>query len=273
MSYCAQLASGCGAYMHDRGHIEKAFVYAGKSAQNGVAAATMVTAGFTGADDVFSGDRNFLDAYGAPPHRGALIDELGIRYEIVRTNIKKWCVGSPIQPALDGIDAVFRENGLELPSVERVEVRLAPEQLHTVDNRPMPNVNIQHLIALLLVRGTVGFVESHDASLMQDADVLAIRQCVSLVPDEALEHARPPRQTIVEVTTRDGRHFSRRVVAVRGTPDNPMSRNEVIAKAHELIAPILGARRCRELVARVLEIETVTDMALLRPLLSAGPAT
>jgi 2-methylcitrate dehydratase PrpD len=267
LSYCAQFASGCGAYMHDRGHVEKAFVYAGKSAKSGVSAAAMVAAGFTGADDVFSGERNFLDAYGAPPRREALSDELGSRYEILHATIKKWCVGSPIQPALDGLHTLMREHSIPLSDIRDVWIQLAPSQLKTVDNRPMPNVNIQHLVALMLSKGRVGFAESHDPSLMNDPRLLELRRKVRLTALEELEHARPPRQTIVEISTVNGATLSQRVVAVRGTPDNPMSWEEVAAKATDLIAPVIGDVRCRELVELSGDMERIADINSLRPLL------
>ena len=55
--------SGISCWMRDEEHIEKAFDFGGMPARNGVAAAAMVAAGFTGVDDVFSGERNFFVAY------------------------------------------------------------------------------------------------------------------------------------------------------------------------------------------------------------------
>ena len=46
--------------MRDGEHVEKAFDFGGMPARNGVAAATMVAHGFTGVDDVFSGERSFF---------------------------------------------------------------------------------------------------------------------------------------------------------------------------------------------------------------------
>src|SRR5262249_22666830 len=55
LSFCAQQASGVGCHVRDAGHVEKAFDFGGMPARNGVSAATMVAAGMTGVDDVFSG--------------------------------------------------------------------------------------------------------------------------------------------------------------------------------------------------------------------------
>ena len=269
LSYSAQLASGCGSYMHDPGHIEKAFVYAGKSAHNGVLAASLVANGFTGAIDVFSGERNFLDAYAAIPHREELAAELGRRYEVVGTNIKKWTVGSPIQSVLDSVEGLIRDHGIGADAVEAIEVRMAPRYARTADNRPFPDVNVQHLTALMLVDGTATFASCHDAARMKDPRVLALRRRLRLVPTESLEGLRPARQAIVVIDTRDGRRLTRHTKAVRGTIDNPMGRDEVVAKVRDLMSGILGKARTGRLIDTVMAIEDVKDMRKLRPLLSA----
>ena len=268
LSYCAQMASGSGAYMYDRSHVEKAFVYAGKPAQNGVAAAAMVAAGFTAANDPFSGERTFLNAYAASPRREALVEKLGDRYEITRTNIKKWCVGSPIQSTLDGIAALIAEQAVKSSEIERIDIHLAPDQARTVDNRPMPNVNIQHLAALMLTDGTLTFESSHDETRMNDQNIEALKGRIRLVPNEELAAAKPPRQAIVELTI-SGRKLSHRVVNVRGTADNRMPREEVVAKARDLMSPILTPSRSDDLIGRVLEIDTIRDVNTLGSLFSA----
>src|SRR3989442_2733062 len=103
LSYAAQQASGISCWMRDEGHVEKAFDFGGMPARNGVTAATMVAAGFTGVDDVFSGERNFLTAYAVKPDPGELARELGERFEILGTNIKKWSAGSPAQSPIDAV--------------------------------------------------------------------------------------------------------------------------------------------------------------------------
>src|SRR6185436_2779423 len=63
MSYAAQQCSGVSCWMRDEEHIEKSFDFGGMPARNGVVAAAMVSAGCTGVEDVFSGERNFFVAY------------------------------------------------------------------------------------------------------------------------------------------------------------------------------------------------------------------
>src|SRR5207247_2013275 len=97
LDYTAQQSSGIAAWQRDSDHIEKAFVFGGMPARSGVTSALLVHAGWTGIDDIFSGPDNFLLAHAPNADAAALADKLGERYEVVRTNIKKWSVGSPIQ--------------------------------------------------------------------------------------------------------------------------------------------------------------------------------
>src|ERR1700730_7072375 len=55
LDYSAQQVSGFGAWKRDDVHMEKAFLFAGKPAAGAITAAILVSTGFTGVDDVFSG--------------------------------------------------------------------------------------------------------------------------------------------------------------------------------------------------------------------------
>jgi 2-methylcitrate dehydratase PrpD len=273
LSFCAQQASGIGSSVRDSEHIEKAFNFGGMPARNGTTAATMAAAGFSGVDDVFSGERNFFEAYAPKAYPEQLCEGLGERFEIMGTNIKKWSVGSPAQSALDALTALMQEERLQAGDVESIAVHLPTRSARTVDNAPMPDVNVQHLMATLLIDGTLSFVTVHDHARMQDPAVQALRRRITIVPSEELMQARPRRQAIVEARTRDGRSLSRRTLAVRGSADNPMNQTEVEAKALDLIAGVLGKDRAAALVRSIGRLEAVADITALRPLWSAPTET
>jgi len=60
----------------------------------------------------------------------------------------------------------------------------------------------------------------------------------------------PKRVAVVELTMGDGKVLSERVETVRGTAGNPMTREEMIAKARDLIVPVLGADKFQKLSTR-----------------------
>jgi 2-methylcitrate dehydratase PrpD len=270
LDYTAQQSSGIVAWRRDTDHIEKAFVFGGMPARNGVTAALLVKSGWNGVDDIFSGPDNFFAAYSPKAQPEKLIEKLGERYEITQTDIKKWSVGSPIQGPLDAIEAIREKKPFEADQVKKVTVRLAPSVATVVDNRDIPDICLQHLVAVMLIDKTVSFHAAHDKPRMQDAAVQKQRAKVNLVRDEELAKLLPLRETVVEIEFNDGKRLSERVSAVRGTPRNPMGRDEVIDKARDLITPVLGRESCTRLIETVLEIEKLTEIRSLRRLLQRG---
>jgi len=267
LDYAAQQAAGIAAWERDTEHVEKSLVFAGMPARNGVTAALLIQLGGSGVEDILSGPDNFLLAFAPKADPAKLIDKLGERYEITRTNIKKWTVGSPIQAPLDALQIIFRKHPFEADQVRKVTVRVATSEANTVNNREMPDICLQHMVAVMLMDKTASFQAAHDKPRMQDPAVLRLRAKVQLIPDEELQRQYPKRETIVEVTLNDGTALTERVEAVRGTSDNPMTRAEVVAKCRELTAPALGAVKSGKLIESVLSIESMKNVREFRPLL------
>jgi 2-methylcitrate dehydratase PrpD len=239
-------------------------------ARNGVTAALLVRSGWNGVDDVFSGDDNFFQVNAPKGNPATLIEKLGERYEVVNTDIKKWTVGTPIQAPLDAIENIRKRRPFEADDVKAVTVRLAPSVGSVVDNRDIPDICLQHMVAVMLLDKTASFHAAHDKPRMRDAAVLRQRTKVTYLPDEALTRLLPARVAIIDVTLNDGTQLSDRVEAVRGTVRNPMTRAEVVDKARDLMGPVLGSGSTGKLIDTLLTIETVKDIRMLRPLLQRG---
>ncbi len=149
-------------------------------------------------------------------------------------------------------------------------MHLATDEAAIVNNREIPDICLQHMAAVMVMDKTVTFGSAHDKARMKDPATLREREKVKLIPDEQLERLMPLRVAIVEVQLTDGTHLTQRVDNVRGTPKNPMTSDEIVAKARDLIAPILGTAQCASLIDRVVNLEKVRDIRELRPLLQRG---
>jgi 2-methylcitrate dehydratase PrpD len=267
LSYSAQQASGIPFWNRDPYHVEKAFDFAGMPARNGTLAALMVASGFTGVEDPFSGTHNLFAAFAERPNPAVLLAGLGEVFEIERASIKKWCVGSPIQAVLDAIVAITDGARHAPGDIAAITITMPDDRIHIVDDRTMPDVCVQHLAALALLDGTVGFAAGHDLPRMRDPAVLAMRAKMTLVPSAELTIATPARQAIVALTFADGSTRQHHARAVRGTPENPMTLQEVEAKAFELIAPLLGEDHAGALLGAVRDMDAGMRVRSLRPLL------
>jgi 2-methylcitrate dehydratase PrpD len=267
LDYASQQASGYAVWGRDTDHIEKAFVFGGMPARSGVTAALVVRSGWNGVDDVFSGADNFFQVNAPNGKPSVLADGLGERFEIINTDIKKWTVGTPIQAPLDAIENLRRKRPFEADDVKDVVVRLAPSVGAVVDNRDIPDICLQHMVAVMLIDKTASFHAAHDKARMKDATVLRQRSKVRYVPDAELSKLLPVRVAVVEITLSDGTRLIDRVEAVRGTPRNPMPRSEVVDKARDLIGPVVGPATTQKLIDAVLALESLKEIRVLRPLL------
>ncbi len=267
LDYTAQQCSGIAVWQRDTDHIEKGFAFAGMGARSGVTSALLVQSGWTGVDDIFSGADNFFQAYQPNADPAGLAEKLGERYEIVQTNIKKWTVGSPIQAPLDALEIMQKKHPFSAADVKQVIVRTAKSEASIVNNRDIPDICLQHMVAVMLLDKTASFAAAHDKPRMQDPAILHERAKVQLIGDDELERRLPHREAIVEVTLADGTKLLEHVTAVRGTVENPMPREEVVAKARDLMAPVLGDANTASLIEKVFALESVKDIRELRPLL------
>ena len=154
LSYAVQQASGLAYWMRDPDHIEKAFDFGGMPARNGVAAATMVAAGFTGVEDPLAGPAHLLrgvrrDAAARSPGRGPrqpVRDHAGLDQEMA--------VGLADPGGARcarGADARARHR--RRTTSPSLTVRLPDDRIHLVDDRDVPNLCVQHLLAVLLLDG------------------------------------------------------------------------------------------------------------------------
>ncbi len=268
-SYTAQQAAGLSCMFRDKEHIEKAFAMGGMPAHNGVQAALLAQHGFTGVGDVFSGDRNFFWAYEGEANPGELIRELGKKYEVMKTSIKKWPVGGPILGSLDATETLLKTHKFTADDIDKVVVKLAEDRARVVDNRDMPDICLQHLVALMLADRTVTFHSAHDEARMHDPKVLRIRKRTTLIGSP--EMADPGRrwQGKVEITLRDGRFIEHYTYAAPGSWLNPMTREDEAAKALDLMAPVLGKKRAAAVIDAIWQIEKLKDVNVIGTLCRA----
>lgn len=270
LSYLAHEVSGLSCWMVDPDHVQKAYVFGAMAAKNALFATLLTQAGWTGVNDVLYGDRTLFVAFGRGDKGRTLDQPMVLGDEILSSNIKKWCVGSPIQAPLDSLEALCPS----LPAPEdivSVTVEIQAHEAFIVDGRPMPNISLQHLTALYIIDRGLTFASAHDFERMADPPVAALRAKVKLVASEEIQKAGG-RQAIVTIVTRDGRTLRHHTPAVRGTWGNPMPRAEVHQKARDLMAPILGGGRADALLEQLWVLETLDAPTLDRLLASTAVA-
>jgi 2-methylcitrate dehydratase PrpD len=267
ISYAAQQASGSRAWVADDEHIEKAFDYAGMPARNGVTAALLVKMGYTGNRDVLEGDKGIVETY-APCDPKKLLAELGQRYTIASCLVKKYSVGSPMMEAVDATVHMAAQHKINPDNVVKVIARLPESGARTVNNRHMPDVNIQYILAAIIVEGQLTFEAAHDYQRFQNPRVLALKEKVQLIGDEEMERSGKRFQGLVEITLKNGKTLREHVINCRGRPENPMDPEEIERKAAWLMEPVLGKKNVDQIIEASRRLDTVDSIRGLSGLLA-----
>ena len=165
------------------------------------------------------------------PSSKKLVDRLGDVFEIDNASIKKWCVGSPIQSVLDALEILISEHAIDPAGIEKVSLTMPSDRIHIIDDASMPTVCLQHLVALMILRGDCTFSEAHDESLMTNSEILKIRGKIEIIKSDDLVSARPARQSIVNIKLSGGKELKHHAKVVHGTPQRPMTEEDVAKKA------------------------------------------
>lgn len=253
LAYCAQQASGSWQWMLDVRHIEKAFVFAGMGARNGMQAAIMADLGFTGVPDSFDTKQTWFrwpafSGEGSDP--GRLIDGLGEEFELSHAAMKRYPVGGPTQPAVQALLALRRE--VDPGDIAAITVEM-PGSADTFRRANMPALNIPYLAAIIMLDGRLDFVDAQSLDRMNiDEAAKAFAKKVEVVADAAQETGEGEDRTEsarVTIAVTDGSAKSRYVAYVPGFPTHPMGRQDVETKARELIEPVLGNATSKRLIA------------------------
>ena len=161
----------------------------------------------------------------------------------------------------------FPSSRFDPEKIEKVIVRIPYSGARTVNNRIMPDVNVQYMVASILLDGKLTSNRRTIMSRFQNPRVLALKERVQLIGDEEMERTGHRFQGLVEVALKDGRTLREHVIDCRGRPENPMSPEEVEKKAAWLMEPVLGKDNVERVIDSIRRIESLASNRELTKLL------
>ena len=265
LSYTGQQTSGLYTMFRDPEHIEKAYAMGGMPAHNGLQAALMVKAGWTGVEDIFSGERDFFHTF-APEafDRNDLVDGLGKRYEMMRASIKRWPIGGPIQGPMHVLNDLIKDHRFKAVDIEKIVAKMPDKELEIVNNRPMPDISVQHLLAVMALDEKLTFKSAHDFERMKDPKVLKMKRKIFAIGDESLTDVQRRWRCVMEVHLKNGSILHGQTMAAKGSFENPLTISEEKEKALDLIGPTLGKQKAQDLIEQLLNIDKLKNIKKLQ---------
>ncbi|HUZ89720.1 MAG TPA: MmgE/PrpD family protein [Candidatus Acidoferrales bacterium] len=247
----------------------KAF-HPGKSAANGILAATLAASGFTAPRGLFEDPVGFCAVLARENSPDRLVAGLGREWELLQNTYKPYPCGVVCHP---GIDAAIELSGsLSDPSrVTQVLYDCHPILLELVD-RPDPSGELearfsaQHGVAVGLVDGSAGLSQYSDERVRSE-DVRRVRARIELRPKP--EFGR--EEAALEVVMEDGSRLRAHVVNAKGGLARPLSDAELFSKLDDLCRVALPGAAGR-IAASVAALEQAGDLHDLVSAIVPAPA-
>ncbi|WP_167045072.1 MmgE/PrpD family protein [Salinibacterium sp. ZJ454] len=263
LAYGVQRASGTIAWLRDLAHVQKGVDFGGFPGQSAIEIAELVTNGFTGVRDILDGEPNIFEVLGENSDP-SLFDQLGVVDSLSASSIKKYSVGYPAQAPVDAMIELTRAHEFDVADVIAVRCIMPQQNIYVIGDRTMPNIDLRYLLTVALVDRGLGFRASHDHERFHDPAVRALRDRVTLLPDNNPE-TRPAHlvgyPARIEIELESGEVLRGSAGVVRGRFENPMPYEEVEQKCAALLwdctldpDPLLAAMR------RLPRSETLDDL-------------
>ncbi len=207
----------------------------------GITAAYAAKAGYTGPSDSIGGKRGLLAVMSENAKTELLTQFVSDHYEIERIYRKPYAACRHCHPAIEAALSIKHQYGLAPKDIAAVQVETYKLAVGGHDHKDIQGVASAKLstpfsVALALVTDKAG-MNDFNLTTINDKTILGLCQRVKVVSNEELTSWSPLRRAaIVKITTTDGVVFSHEVDYPKGEPENPMTRQEVVAKHLELAA-------------------------------------
>ena len=251
--------------------------HAGWAAHSGMIAAQLAREGFRGPSSIIEGRDGFLHAYSNGADARKVLEGIGSGFEILHTSVKPHACCRYMQPPIDGILKIVKENDLQPDQVAKVKLGLlragAPLIAEPKENKynPQSIVDAQFSMpfgaAIALLYRRAGLNEFHPSKIHSE-EVRRMMKQIEYFVDPDLDRTFPKQWgATAEILTKDGKRYFTKIEYPKGDPENPLSWDELIEKFNDLSSRFMTKERRLKIVDQVKRLEKIRDLQKWSPLL------
>lgn len=250
---------------------------AGHPAMGGVLAALLAEKGFIGTGTVFDGPYGLIKAlsYKDQYDYGRITDTLGKKWEMTETSIKVHACCRFSSPVADCALDLYRQ-GVRAKDIKRILAKVGEFTVKMLCNpeerkrKPITHVDAQFslpwAISVAICKNRTGIYEFR-GDVLNDPEVLELAQKVTWELDPAAEAMYPkayPSTLIAEL--KNGRRLTAHVDYPKGDPENPATKEEIVAKFHSLTQDFFDQKKRIAILEAVDRLDTLPDISELADL-------
>ena len=271
LGLAASSAAGLFAFVNGGGDIKR--LHAGHAAREGLQAALLAEQGVEGPPDVIEARDGFMQAFAFgradkahSKSARAIALPPAVPFGITDCYIKPYPCCRHIQPAVEALIGLLNDEAIASEEVQRIDVatyRIAAEHAETGwDDFASAQLSFPYLMGLALKFRAVKF-EHFSEQTRRDPAFGAIARKLSVTAPAEVDRLYPQlRPARVTVTTARG-SFTRQADEALGSRIVPLDDAGLTAKFLDLVGPVLGAARAKDLGERLWSLDAISDVAPL----------
>lgn len=251
------------------------FLHSGWAAQSGIVAAYLGQTGTTGPRTVFEGRFGLFASHlqdpSVPRNLARITDGLGSTWDSRRSSFKPYPAAHVIHPYVEALLKLRARHGIAPHRVREIVCPVAGYIVGIVceptaeKRRPLSDshgrVSLQYTLAEALVFGRLG-KDAYQPEALRDPEILRLADRVTYRVDPSFPGPEQFKGAVT-VTLDDGTSYAAVEEHTPGSLENPMSREQILAKFEENAATLLPSAQIRRLAAAVLELDGAADARVL----------
>jgi len=273
MAVGASFACGLTECYKSGGEVKR--YHSGAASSGGIRAANLARMGLTGPTTILEGPlgiRAFSDSF--TPE--VLLDGLGEYFVMNNIWHKKYSCNGMIHAPIDAIKAIRAKHEIDLEKIESVIVGSNVHAINEVGSIRKPKdifgfqFSMCYSLALQLVKGNNDFPDYTEEN-MHDPAIARLSEKIQVERDQYIDSLFPEKiGGKVTIKMKGGERYSETVEDCRGTPLNPMTKEEHENKVRNVARVNLSKEQVDRIIATVDHLEDLRDVRELAALLKCA---
>ena len=217
-------------------------LHSGRAAQAGVLAAQLSAKNFTGIQNIIEADYGgFLSSFSGKNDFNRSIRNLYKEWECMNTGIKPYASVTSIHTALDCLKNIMEKNNISVKNIKNIKAKIShPTYVHCAWNYKNHNItsaqmNIYYGLALIALEGEL-FVNQFSKDKISNPEILNFMKKITAEVDPKIESLGHEfrHMASIELTTNDNKRFNHTEKYRKGSPENPLTKDQIISKFKSL---------------------------------------
>jgi len=237
--------------------------------QAGVLAALMAREGYEGPVEVIEGKEGFQHViHNVELKPEILLEGLGERFMITDCGYKAFPTEALTHQPMSAVLNIMQKHGLVAEDLAKIHIQttargadiLSDPSKYDPQTKETADHSLPYCLAAAAADGGV-YPNSFTDEKLFDPRIRTLLGKIEVVANDGIDGLFPAvKRAIATITTNDGREFTETVDHAKGSPQNPLSDEELIAKFRANAEGVMDTARQDAIIEAVWNFDTCTDV-------------